>query len=156
MSYFTGATVPREATSCHAGEVLQRVKLSPWHLWQKRMKANFPNDEWTLRSCRCLFATKYSEIQLLNCGLLGRPPSITATSSPLHSVSSDLLCLRVISPWQQAHERDMEEETERAGERMGRLTHLLILPCTWKWASERRYSGKGLEFYFFGSYFDYR
>lgn len=47
--------------------------------------------------------SEYSTIQ--NCGLLSSRPSITATSSPLHSVSSDLLCLRVKSPWQQEHER---------------------------------------------------
>lgn len=39
--------------------------------------------------------------------------SITSTSNPLHSVSSDLLCLRVISPWQQAQEGERERETRR-------------------------------------------
>ncbi len=71
----------------------------------------------TNKLCAFVEAVLLQNIQQFSCyicGLLGIPPSITATSSPLHFVSSDLLYLRVISPWQQAHERDTEEEqTER-------------------------------------------
>lgn len=61
-------------------------------------------------------------IQRFSCrsgALLGRLASIAATSSPLLPVSPDLLCLRVISPWQQAHDGDTEEETERERETEG-------------------------------------
>lgn len=52
-------------------------------------------------------------------GLLGVLSSSVATSTTL-SVSSDLLCLRVVSPWQQAHDR--RRETER-GERGGEIVN---------------------------------
>lgn len=76
----------------------------------------------TFAARKILFKALITVYCSITYNLLVMWPSITATFSFLHAVYSDLLCLRFISPWQQAHgsDRKRSRETER------KRTHLLI------------------------------
>lgn len=116
---------------------LRRVKVSIRHLWQSKT-ANFLWEKWTLQyCCRCPIAEKYSTIQLLQSWFIRQPALYHCHLQP-PSVLSHLTSSACVSYHHgNRHTRETwRRKKEREGERWRGLTHLLILPCTWKWAPQ--------------------
>lgn len=126
----------REATSWHAGEALQRVKVSPSLTAKNKLnkkKANFPNDKQTSALLQKPYWCKIlnnSEFWFIIAALYHshlQPPPFCLIWPPL------LACHITMATGTQ--ERDTEEERERERKReKERVTHFfcLVLEIIWK------------------------
>lgn len=132
MFHFTRVNLLRKAAGGDCGGLRYQYNVCD----SLRQPTYSGRNELCNTAADALLLKNIQQFSCYNRGLLGSPPSITATSSPppLCLIWPPLLACHITMATGTRERHGGGKKRE--GERWRGLTHLLILPCTWKWAPQ--------------------